>query len=348
MNKPRILVTAAAGKTGVATTLRLLEQNYPVRALVRCDDDRSRRLRAAGADVMVGSLEDMEDLRAALQDVRRAYFCPPLNPGALRRATLFAVAAQEAKIEVLVVLSQWLADPLHPAVHSREKWLSNKVFDWVPGIDIVTVNPGFFADNYLFALEPIAHFGLMAMPLGSGLNAPPSNEDIARVIVGALRDPAPHIGKTYRPTGPRLMSPEEIAATIGKVLGRTVRYQDAPTRLFLKAAKSLGISDFVMEELSWFFQDYQRGAFGLGAPSAAVLEVGQSEPESFELIVQRYAAKSSFTNRTPSSTARAFMNLVKVLLTAAPDPRAIARTLELPTLEHAVLAADSTAWRNSH
>ena len=32
----------------------------------------------------------------------------------------------------------------------------------------------------------MAYFGLMALPLGEGKNAPPSNEDIARVIVGGL------------------------------------------------------------------------------------------------------------------------------------------------------------------
>src|SRR5271163_4927311 len=192
MPKPRILVTGATGKTGAPTTLRLLERGYPVRALVRQVDPRAERLRQAGAEIIAGSLEDYRDLARALQNVNRAYFCPPLEPGTLRRATLFAAAAQAARLEVVVVLSQWLADPHHPATHSREKWLSGKVFDWTPELDVVTVNPGFFADNYMAALEPMAHFGLMGIPLGKGQNAPPSNEDIARVVVGALTNPAPH------------------------------------------------------------------------------------------------------------------------------------------------------------
>jgi len=186
------------------------------------------------------------------------------------------------------------------------------------------------------------------MPLGDGLNAPPSNEDIARVIVGAITNPALHSGKSYRPTGPRLMSPEDIASTIGKVLGRRVRYQNAPLKLFLKGAKSLGVSDFVMEELTWFFQDYQRGSFAVGAPTDAVLDVGGSEPESFEVIVRRYVASSPFARRSLGSTIRALGNLIKVVTTAAPDPRSIAHGLELPTLGHAVLAADSAEWNHSH
>ncbi len=40
-NDPRILITSAAGKTGMAAALALLEQRLPVRALVRRDDHRA-------------------------------------------------------------------------------------------------------------------------------------------------------------------------------------------------------------------------------------------------------------------------------------------------------------------
>jgi hypothetical protein len=87
------------------------------------------------------------------------------------------------------------------------------VFSWMPIVGAVLVNPGFFAENSMAALEPIAQFGLMTMPLGQGRNASPSNEDIARLVAGVLADPARHIGKTYRPTGPTLLSPTDIADT---------------------------------------------------------------------------------------------------------------------------------------
>src|SRR5215468_3199383 len=217
MMKPTILITGATGKTGGAAARQLLARGYPVRALVHRLDRRSDVLREAGADVVCGSLEDLVDLRASLTGVQRAYFCPPLESGALRKAALFATAAREARLEVVVALSQWLCDPMHPALHSTEKWLSARIFEWLPGVDVVLVDPGFFADNYMTALEPIAQLGVMAMPLGQGLNAPPSNEDIARVVVGALTDPAPHVGKRYRPTGPRLLAPDQIAAIFARV-----------------------------------------------------------------------------------------------------------------------------------
>ncbi len=344
MHKPIILVTAAAGKTGAAVTLQLLAKGYPVRAMVHREDARSERLKRAGAEVAVGSLEDLVDLQACLSGVQRAYFCPPLSAGNLRRATLFAWAAQEARLEIVVVLSQWLTDPLHSAIHAREKWLAGKVFDWAPDLDVVTVNPGWFADNYMAALEPITQFGIMAMPLGEGLNAPPSNEDIARVIVGALANPRPHIGKTYRPTGPRLLAPGEIAAIFGKILGRPVRYHNAPLKLFLKVAKALGYADWVIAQLYWFLQDYQRNAFGVGAPTNAVLDVGGEPPEEFEQIARRYIAASPCAQRSLGSRARAVRNLLKAVLTRAPNLEAIARHSDIPMVCHATLASDSTLW----
>lgn len=348
MAKPRTLVTGATGKTGTPTVHQLLEKGFPVRALVRREDSRSAALAHAGAEIVVGSLEDPFDLERAMRGVQRAYFCPPLEPGTLRRAALFAIAAQEAHLETVVVLSQWLVDRSHIALHAREKYLSGRVFDWMPGVATITVNPGWFADNYMAAFEAISQFGVMALPLGQGLNAPPSNEDISRVIVGALTRPDDLIGKSLRPTGPQLLSPDDIARTFGRVLGRGVRYQDAPMNLFLKFAKSIGLSDFLIVQLHAFLQDYQRGSFGVGAPTNVVQDIGGRPAEDFETIIRRYVAGSALARRSVGATARAAWNLVKATATSRPDLDAMAARLSLPAIAHASLAADSSSWQRSH
>jgi NAD(P)H dehydrogenase (quinone) len=348
MQKPTILVTGATGKTGTPTALLLMQKGYAVRALVHREDSRSAALQAAGADIVVGSLEDPVDMRGAMEGVQRAYFCPPLEPGSLRRAAIFAEAAEEARLEAIVALSQWLVDRTHLSIHAREKYLAERMFRWAARVGVITINPGWFADNYMAALEPISQFGLMALPLGSGLNAPPSNGDIAKVIAGALIDPAPYIGKTFRPTGPKLISPEEIAFTFGKVLGRKVRYQDAPISLFLKFGKSIGLSDFVLTQLYFFLLDYQRGSFGLGAPTDTVQVVGGAEPQDFETIVRHYVAQSPFARRTMALQAKATFNLARALITPAPNLETLAQRLNIPSIPHATLAADSVSWRGSH
>ena len=62
-HKPRILVTAATGKTGTAVTRQLLDKGYPVTALARREDRRSAALAKAGATIAVGNLIEPDDLR---------------------------------------------------------------------------------------------------------------------------------------------------------------------------------------------------------------------------------------------------------------------------------------------
>ncbi len=58
MVKPKILVTAASGRTGSVAALELLAQNFPVRVMVRRQDGRSERLGKAGAEVFVGNAKE--------------------------------------------------------------------------------------------------------------------------------------------------------------------------------------------------------------------------------------------------------------------------------------------------
>lgn len=348
MAKPKTLVTSASGNTGFQTARQLLEQGFPVRALVRRTDERSNALLALGADIQVGNLHDIDDVRCALNDVQRAYFCAPLLPDALSASVVFAAAAQDHRLEVVVALSQWLADPRHPSIHTRETWLADKMFSWMPNVDLVTINPGWFADNYMAALEPIAQFGMMPMPLGDGMNAPPSNEDIARVIVGALVNPARHIGKIYRPTGPALLSPQDIAATYAKVLDRPVRYFDAPAGLFTKVARALNFPDFTTAQVLWYFEDYKRNAFAIGAPTQAVLEVTGQAPEDFETIVRRYVAKSPWAKKGLGPMLRAMGGMMKVMLQPTIDPARYAQFHHFPKLTGASLAVESEKWLSTH
>src|SRR5262249_8403726 len=81
-------------------------------------------------------------------------------------------------------------------------------------------------------------------PFGEGLNAPPSNEDIGRVATAVLANPEGRIGKTFRPTGPTLISPHDAAAAMGKALGRAVRYVPNSLKQFTQAATATTVSPF--------------------------------------------------------------------------------------------------------
>src|ERR1700755_3337680 len=69
-DEPALLITGAAGKTGGQPTRMLIERGHHVRAMVRRFDDRAAALRDAGAEVIVGDLTDINDVRKAAEGAR--------------------------------------------------------------------------------------------------------------------------------------------------------------------------------------------------------------------------------------------------------------------------------------
>jgi hypothetical protein len=174
MPVPTIFVTGPTGKTGTAIVEQLLAQGYPVQAGVHAIDVRSERLRRLGATVVQADLFDSEALTAAMRGTQRAYFCPPSHPNMLQAAVSFAAAARSNRIEAIVGLSQWLASPSHPSLLTRQQWLVDQMFSMMPDTLHVTVNPGYFADNYLRFIDMAAQLGVLPVPKGAGRNAPRS------------------------------------------------------------------------------------------------------------------------------------------------------------------------------
>ena len=350
--KPRILVTSAAGNTGIPTTLQLLEKGFPVRAFVRSDDHRAKRLRDAGAEIFVGDQYSISDMRRAMDGVQRAYHCAPSAPNALHFGTVFAIAAREAGLEHVVMLAQWLSHADHPSMMTREVWLNEEVLRLLPVTTLTVNNVGWFAENYFMGvLEPAAQLGILPMPLGDGhvkKNAPPSNDDIAAVTVAALIDPAAHAGRIYRPTGPELLSPNEIAAVMGKVLGRTVKYMDVPEAMMLKALKVAGLAEMMPTQLRLYADEYRRGAFAVHAPSNVVEELSGREPEDFETIARRVVAARPEAVRTLGNKLKAIGNFMKILVTAKIDPGAVERRRDHVLLKSPTFVQDSQAWREQH
>ena len=353
-SRPKILVTSAAGKTGLPTTLQLLEKGYPVRAFVRRLDHRSQALERAGAEIFAGNQYALQDMQAAMLGVQRAYQCAPTAPNGLHFNAVFTAAAYQAGLEHVVTLSQWLSSRDHPSLFTREVYLADILIAMRPNMTVTTVNVGWFADNYLMVLDMAAHLGLFAMPLGQGdtkTNAPPSNADIASVVVGALLDPAIHAGKTYRPTGPELLSPNEIADAMGKALGRRVRYLNISDKMMLKALKAhppSNYSDAAASQLKIYTNEYRRGTFAVHAPTSDVCTVGGRQPQDFETVVREAVAQRSDLQPSLMRRLAAIAGFLKLLATRPPNTTAIEAGKDFVRLANPAFSQDDPDWCATH
>lgn len=284
MTKPTILVTGATGKTGAHVVEQLIKIGFPVRALVHRRDERSARLTSLGAHVVEGDFLDAESLRAPLAGVKRAYFCYPVMDRLLEGTTNFALVAKEVGLEAIVNMSQIIAREGHPSPLTRQHWLAERVLDWA-GIGATHIRPTFFAENPLmFNAAGIAGEGKLYQPHGDGRHAAVTSEDIARVVVGVLTDPGPHIGKVYKVTGPEALSQKEMAATFSRILGRPVEYVDLPLERWQKAMADAGLPPFAIAHLSYVSEDHKNGAFD--QVTDVVRKVGGLPPRTFEDFVR--------------------------------------------------------------
>ena len=347
MIKPRIIVTGATGKTGSVVVSELRKAGYPVRAMVHREDGRSARLQASGAELAVADMSDVQRVADALKDIQRAYFCPPYDPYMIQGAVNFAVAAKEARLEHIVSLTQWLASPSHPSLMTRQLWLVDRLFSMIPGVAHTIVNPGFFADDYLVTIGLSAHLGIFPWIFGNSRNAPPSNEDIARVAAAALMDPARHAAKIYRPTGPELLGAEDMAKAIGRAVRRSVKVVPTPTWLFMKAARMSGYPIDVFSGVRYYIDDHKRGAFELGAPNTDVLDVTGQPPEDFETIARRYAALPG-KQRTLGNWLREFARFMIAPVSPGFKFDRYDRELRRPFPLQPQFATESKVWRREH
>jgi NAD(P)H dehydrogenase (quinone) len=344
MIKPRIFVTGATGKTGSVVAAELLRAGHRVRALVHREDARSASLRAQGAEVTVADMSDVERLVDALKDVQGAYFCPPFHPYMIQGAVSFAIAAKAARLEHIVGLTQWLASPSHPSLMTRQHWLADHLFAMTPGVAHTIINPGFFADAYLLLTGYAANLGVLPWIYGASRNAPPSTEDIARVAAAALMDPARHAGRTYRPTGPKLLGAQEMAQAVGHAVGRAVKVMPTPTWLFMKSARLGGFPIDLMSSVRYYIDDHRRGAFEVGAPNTDVLEVTGRPPEDFETIARRYAALPQ-NQRTVANRLRQFAEFMIAPLSRGFDLDGYDRELRRPFPSQPQFARESVVWQ---
>ena len=259
----RILVTGATGETGRYATDLLISQGFEIRALVHKVDERSEKLRARGAEVIVGDLLDFEAVRHATRGVDAAYFVYPIRPGLIDATAYFAQASKEAGLNGVVNMSQISARENSKSHAARDHWIAERVFDW-SGVPTVHIRPTFFAQwlTYPHNRKHILERSVISQPLGNGRHAPIAAEDQARFIAAILADPAPHKGNAYPLFGPIEMNQASIAEAVGQVIGRPVGYEPISIDAYRQRLESAGVMPpFLIQHLCAVAQDYQDGIF---------------------------------------------------------------------------------------
>ena len=280
-----IAVAGATGAQGGGLVRAILADpsgQFKPRALTRHPKrPPARALADAGAEVVEASVDDPASLRRAFEGAYGVFgvtfFWEHFSPEKeYTEAGYMAEAAKQAGVQHVIWSTLEDTRRFIPLDDDRMPTLQGKYkvphFDGKGEADALFTKAGvpttflltsFYWENFIFfgAGPRRGADGRLAlvMPMGDGKLPGIAAEDIGKSVVGILKRGREFIGKTVGIAGEHL-SGTELAATMTRVLGETVIYQDVPPEVY-RGFDFPGADDMAnMFQFKRDFNDYYRGA----------------------------------------------------------------------------------------
>lgn len=293
MSNP-ILITGAAGgsqgSTGRIVASLLLGQGIPVRAFVHKIDARSDELRQQGAEIIEGDLLNPASVRAAMKDVKRAYFTFPVADGLLEAATIFAATARDAGLEMVVNNSQAQGasdDPAFrdlrqaPSFRNLQHRLADRIFDWAHVGAVHLQTPPYYENVRALVIRSVSEQNTVFLPWGEGDAVIPLTgaEDVARVAAALLSNSGLPSQSVY-PLISETRTVRKIVEALGAALAKPIRYVPITDQQWADAVKQR-INPHALDHLTHLWQ-YFRTAKGPFQTTDNVRAVTGRNPQTLE------------------------------------------------------------------
>jgi len=264
------VVLGASGNTGHVVAKNLLGRQQKVRVVGR-NAAHLQPFATQGAEVFVGDITDASAVGKALQGADSAYVMIPPNPTSNdpqgyqeRVSDNVAAALKSAGVKNVVALSSIGADKptgTGPVVglHNFEQKLNQ-----ITSASILFLRPGYFMENTLPQVGVIRMMGSMAGPLRPDLKVPMiSTRDIGAAAAAALLQLNFHGKETRELLGQRDLNYTEVAAIIGKAIGKPdLKYVQPPNDQIRPELVQSGMSekfaDLILEMAGALNSGYMR------------------------------------------------------------------------------------------
>ncbi|TXK40860.1 SDR family oxidoreductase [Nonomuraea sp. C10] len=252
-----VLITGATGTVSTALIDALEGADVRLRVLVR-DASRADGLRDR-AEVVVGDLGDPRSLAPAFEGVQDLWLLTPNSPRAPENSMNAVWAARQAGVERVVRLSVIGAAHDAPNRSGRLHALSDQELER-SGLRWTILRPHWFMQNLLNETGDIAATGTFSLNVASSRVGMIDVRDIAECAARVLLDaPDRHHGRTYTLTGPRSLTFDEVAAELGRVLGRPVAYLPVSDEAKHKTLLGHGVPEWIADMLEEYARAYVSG-----------------------------------------------------------------------------------------
>jgi len=281
-----ILVSGAAGKTGLAVVRALVARGEAVRALVHRMDQVQSVQDAGVQEIVVGDMRKRAKVELAVRGVRAVYhICPNISPDEVAIGRLGISAARAAGVNRFIYHSV-----LHPQVEAMpHHWLKMRVEEQLfrSGLVYTILQPAAYMQNVLAQWGPIMR-GVYPVPyLPETRLGMVDLQDVAEVAAKVLTEEG-HAGAVYELAGEAL-SQTKVASILSLQLGRLVRAEVVPLNVWEQRARAAGLGDYQVETLLAMFRYYERhGFWGNSRVLGWLLE---RDPTTFADFVERVAGE---------------------------------------------------------
>lgn len=279
-----ILVTGAAGKTGLAVIRALAAKGAGVRGFIHNDDYRAAVLEAGARETLLGDLLNQEDLQLGMKDIKTVYHIPPnVHPRELDIGVIAIQEAARAGVAHFVYHSV-----LHPQLEDMpHHWLKLRVEEHLiaSGLPFTILQPTAYMQNITNQLEKINQEGIYQVPYAVNTRLCLVDlEDVAAVAASVLVDGS-HDGAVYQLVGTGLTSQEEIAALLGKLLEKEIQAVQISLEDWQEQVASTGLGSYQISTLVKMFLHYQDHGFS-GNPRMLHWLLGR-QPTTLEECLKR-------------------------------------------------------------
>jgi uncharacterized protein YbjT (DUF2867 family) len=227
------VVMGITGNVGSVVARALLDAGLPVRAVVR-DTAKAKDWAEKGCQIAVADIYDSTSLAAAFRGAQAVFIMVPpvFDPGvgfpeAHKIAASLRAALEESQPQKAVYLSTIGAQAAKENLLSQHTIIEATLRDQL--VSITFLRPGWFMENCAWDVAPARENGVIPSFLQPLDQAYPmvATADIGTLAVALMQES--WIGsRVVELEGPRRTTPNEIAATFARLLGKPVRMEIVP------------------------------------------------------------------------------------------------------------------------
>jgi uncharacterized protein YbjT (DUF2867 family) len=250
MANKTVLITGATGKQGGAIAHELLRAGgFNVRAMTRKpDSDAAKALTKAGAQVVVGDLDDAESLKNALDGAWGVFAMANTWEAGVEKeeeqGKRLATLAKEKGVEHYVYSSVGSAHRKTGVPHFDNKWRVEETVRSLKFPSTVILRPVYFMENLLSPWTLNGDKLMIALPPTTRLQMI-ATEDIGKLGARAFTHAAEMNGQAIDMAGDAVTFPE-VASILSEALGKPLTFVQTPIEAVRQQSEDMALM------LEWF------------------------------------------------------------------------------------------------